>query len=126
MAKKDFLSYLLIFFCIFLLLIIGKFFNIINTGMSSNDDCIVGLSGFNFTFIHVLSLIGLWFIVGLLPFGFGFLLYFLVDKYCFNSYLLDIDPKSINSKKEPNLLYKFITISLIPLPIFIYDLLFCY
>ena len=28
MAKKDFLSYLLMFFCIFLLLIIGKFFNI--------------------------------------------------------------------------------------------------
>ena len=94
--------------------------------MSYNKDCIVGATKFTFDFINIISIIGLWFIVGLIPFGFGYLLFFIIDKYFLANYFLSLNSKIKDTNKNPKALHYIFTLLLIPLPIFIYDLLFCY
>jgi cytochrome bd-type quinol oxidase subunit 2 len=120
--NKDILSYIFFFGCTFIVLILGKEFGIINTGMSWNNDCLVG-AYFPLTIIEFLSIIGLYFILGIIPFGCSVILFFLSIKFL-SKKIMWKDRKTDN--REINWKGKLFVLILIPTPLFVYDLIFCY
>ena len=90
--------------------------------MSWNNDCLVG-AYFPLTIIEFLSIIGLYFILGIIPFGCSVILFFLSIKFL-SKKIMWKDRKTDN--REINWKVKLFVLILIPTPLFVYDLIFCY
>ena len=131
MTKKDYLEFIFFMCCTFFTLIIFDLFWGINTGMSFNDNCIIGnIDEFkNSGLVDYLLIYGLYFLFGILPFGWSFILYMLlktkvpaIDKF----FSPDKSKKmELPGLKESNIRNIVLTLIHIPFPLIIYDLLLC-
>lgn len=125
MKKKEILGFVVFFLCVFIVLIIGKSFSIINTGLSLNGQCLVGPINELFLDLNLFFFqLGSYLILGILPFGFGFVLFFAVNKLFFKNYFFKKPSKSLRSK-DISIYGKIFMILFIPAPLIFYDLLFC-
>ena len=125
MTRKDILDFALLFLCIFIILIIGKLSGIIDTGLSSSKQCLVGpINEFFLDLSIFFPQIGLYLILGILPFGFGFVLYFILNKFLLKKFFFKNLPKSLISK-DTSIYGKIFMILFVPAPLIFYDFLFC-
>jgi|AACY02.8.fsa_nt_gi hypothetical protein len=131
MTKKDYLEFLFFMSCTFFTLIIMDLIWGIDTGMSSYENCIViNINDFSeMSFVDYFWVYGLYFLLGILPFGWSFVLYMLlktkvpvIDKFFSPNKSKDVRMPSLKETYIQRFLFIFI---IIPTPLIIYDLLLC-
>tara|TARA_B100000989_G_C19455160_1_gene433664 strand:+ start:370 stop:759 length:390 start_codon:yes stop_codon:yes gene_type:complete len=129
MTIKFYIELLFLIACTFFTLIVFDLIWGINTGISSYDNCIV----VNTNDVKGMSLIdyfwtyALYFLLGILPFGWSFFLYmFLKMKVPLikNFFSYDGSRKTSNFY-DTNIFYIIMALIYIPLPLIIYDFLLC-
>ena len=123
MSKKDYLEFIFFMCCTLITLMIMKL-------IWSMDNCLVG----NINRLLDLSLIDLfwsyclYFLLGILPFGWSFVLYNLLKKVSIiNKFFSQNNSRNIKIRglKETYIHNTIFTLTIIPFPLIIYDLLLC-
>ena len=127
MTKKDYLELVFFTTCTFLTIRVADLFGIINTGFSENHSCMIGgldkLIGLGF--IDLLSVYGLYFIFGILPFAWSFCVWALITQYFFKDFYLKIF-RPTKPSRELSTIHNILLASIyIPLPVFLYDIVYC-
>ncbi len=129
MSLKDYLEFIFFMCCTFFTLIVYDLFWGINTGLSPYDNCIVGnINEFKGgRLIDYLSVYGLYFILGILPFAWSFILYMLLKTKIptIGKFFSADSKKRIPDFYNSSLFYFIAALIYVPLPLVIYDFLLC-
>ena len=124
MSKKDYLEFIFLMSCTFVTLIIFK-------SIWSKDNCLVGKTNelLDLDLIDIFWSYCLYFILGILPFSWSFVLYMLltpkvpaIDKFFSTDKSKKVEIPGLKESNIRNLIFALIYI---PLPLIIYDLLLC-
>ena len=131
MSNKFYLELSFFILCTFFTLIIIDLIWGINTGLSSYENCIVGnINEFKgMSFKDYFWVFGLYSLLGIIPFGWSFILYMIlktkvpaIDKFFSSDKSRNIKIPGLKETYIHNIIF---IITIIPFPLIVYDLLLC-